>query len=161
MVAPGTLSLNKRQLSVIRHFLFVIIVTLLFIFGLINLRDGLNRSEMQREMEVFATAVKDYRQQNKALPPESWVQPQVRNFVRLGGVQYRAKSILYDSPPDTIIASCKQRTYSVFVKTAYIVLRLDGRVEWLSPPVYEKTIKEQDQAVQSELYKLYGMPPAK
>jgi hypothetical protein len=153
--------LNKRQLSVIRHFLVVIIVTLLFIFGMVNLRDGLNRSEMQREMENLAASIKNYRQKNNSLPPESWIQPQLEGFARLSGADYRAKFVFYDSPPDTIIASCKQKSYSMLVKTAYIVLRLDGRIEWLSPEVFDKAMKEQEEARQLELYRLYGVPATK
>jgi hypothetical protein len=153
--------LNKRQLSVIRHFLVVIVVTLLFVFGLINLRDSLNRSEMNREMEVLATSIKDYRQRNGSLPSESWIRTQVQSFVRLANLEYRAKSVLYDSPPETIVASCMQNSYSMLVKKAYIVLRLDGSVEWLAPDVYAKAIKEQDIATQNELFRLYGQPLTK
>jgi hypothetical protein len=153
--------LNKRQLSVVRHFLIVIVVTLLFVFGLINLRDGLNRSEMQREMEVLGASIKDYRQKNGSLPSESWIRSQVQSFARLGNVEYRAKSVLYDSPPETIIANCMQNSYSMLIKKAYIVLRLDGSVEWLAPDVYAKTVKEQENAAQNELFRLYGQPGTK
>jgi hypothetical protein len=149
---------NKRQISVVRHFLTVIIVTLLFVFGLINVRDMMNRSEMQREMESLAQSIKEYRQTNGSMPPESVVRPILERFSRLNPVDYRAKSILYDSPPDTVIASCKQRSYSILVETAYIALRLDGRIEWLSPADFERIMKEQEDARQQELYKLYGTP---
>jgi hypothetical protein len=153
--------LNKRQISVIRHFLIVIVVTLLFVFGLINLRDGLNRSEMQREMEVLGASIKDYRQKNGSLPSESWIRGQVQNFARLGSLEYRAKSILYDSPPESIVASCLQNSYSMLVKKAYIVLRLDGSIEWLAPDIYSRMVKEQETATQDELFRLYGQPSTK
>jgi hypothetical protein len=152
--------LNKRQISVIRHFLSVIIVTLLFVFGLINLRDGINRREALREMTQFGEAVLKYRQNNGSLPPEAWTKPLLDSFSRIE-VKYRATMILYDSPPNTILAYSKQRSYSLFVKAGYIVLRLNGAVDFMRPDEFEPLLKKQEADRNLELYRLYGLPQTK
>lgn len=148
--------MNKRQISVIRHILTVIVVTLVFIFALINLRDAVNRSERIREMGELAKAISRYRQQNGSLPPESWVSPIVADFARLGDLEYRARYILYDSPGDTILAYTRQKSYAMFVKSGYVYLQLDGQVKWLPPDEFEHLLKQQEGDRSLQLYKMYG-----
>ena len=140
----------------IRHIFTVIVVTLVFIFALINLRDALNRSERIREMGELAKAIGRYRQQNGSLPPESWIAPITAEFARLGDLQYRARYTLYDSPGDTILAYTKHKSYAMFVKSGYVYLQLDGQVKWLPPDEFEQLLKQQESDRSLQLYRLYG-----
>jgi hypothetical protein len=145
---------NKRQTLIVRHFLSVIIVTGVVVFTMINLRDALTQKEAVREMSVLSAAIREYRQKNGSLPPESWVKPHLEGFARVGGLEYRAQWVLYDSPPDTILAFVKQKSYSVIVKTSYIVLKLNGEVTRMAPKDFDEAMKKQQSDREVELYRL-------
>jgi hypothetical protein len=49
----------------------------------------------------------------------------------MGNVKYRALYIGLDAPADTILAYSERRYPSSFVQDGYVVLRLNGTVEWL------------------------------
>lgn len=148
--------MNRRQILIIRHILTVMIVTVLFIFGLINLRDVINRSECIREMGELGKAIAAYRQKNGSLPPESAIRPLIANFARIGALEYRARYVLYDSPADTILAYTRQKSTSLLVKSGYVILQLDGQVKWLTPQEFEKLFDEQENWRNVELFRLYG-----
>jgi hypothetical protein len=150
--------MNKRQTLIIRHILTVLIVTLLFIFGLINLRDTINRSECMREMSELGKFIQAYRTQNGSLPPESWLKPRLGEFIRLGDIQYRARYVLYDSPGDTILAHAKQYSSAMLVKSGYVILQLDGQVKWMPPDEFRQLIEQQENKRNLELFRLYGEP---
>jgi hypothetical protein len=145
---------NARQSAVVRHFLAVIIVTVVFIFGLMNLRDALNKSECIREMGVVGQAIMDYRKRTGSLPPQAWLKPLQENAARLAPLMYRAHHVLYDSPPDTIVAYSRQRTYSMIVKSGYVFLQLDGQVKWLDVKRFESLLEKQEQDRLAELARL-------
>jgi hypothetical protein len=146
---------NKRQLFIIRHFLSVIIVTLVVIFGLMNLRDVINKSESLREMGEFGKVIKNYRSKNGSFPPESWVKPLESNFARLGNLKYRAQQIFYDSPPETILAYNKHRSYAIFVPSGYVILQIDGQVKWMSLKQFDEVFAQQEKARELVLYRFY------
>ncbi len=148
--------MNRRQTTVIRHILSVLIVTLLFIFGLINLRDTINRSECMREMGELSKAIQEYRRKNGSLPPESWLRPLVEGLARSGAPQYRARYVLYDSPPETILAYTKQSSSAMLVKGGYVVIQLDGQVTWMPPDDFKRLLEQQESARSLELFRLYG-----
>jgi hypothetical protein len=148
--------MNKRQTSIVRHFLAVIVVTLAVTFGIINLRDAVNKSEAFREMDVFAKTIQDYRHKNGSLPPEAWLKPIIVSFSRTRDLKYRAQNVLYDSPPDTIVAYSKRRSYSFLVKSGYVYLQFDGQVKWMLPAQFEQMLAKQDAERSRELNKLYG-----
>ncbi len=148
--------MNRRQILIIRHILTVLIVTVLFIFGLINLRDAINRSECIREMGELGKAVAAYRQKNGSLPPESAIRPLIAEFARIGALEYRAKYMLYNSPTDTILAYTYQKSTSMLIKSGYVILQLDGQVKWLPPQEFKKLIDEQEKWRNVELFRLYG-----
>ena len=150
--------MNKRQTLIVRHIFSVIIVTLLFVFGLINLRDTVNRSEAIREMGELGKAVQTYRQQHGSLPPETWLKPLLEGFVRLGAVQYRARDVFYDSPGDTILAYTRQKSSAILVKSGYVVLQLDGQVKWMPPAEFEQLLNAQKAERSLQLFRLYGEP---
>ncbi|HSV27498.1 MAG TPA: hypothetical protein VLH60_06350 [Sedimentisphaerales bacterium] len=150
--------MNKRQTLIIRHILVVLVVTTLFVFGLIHLRDAVNRYEAIREMGEVGRAIHAYRQQHGWMPPETWIEPLLERFVRLGNVQYRASDIFHDSPGDTILAYTKQRSSSVFVESGYIVLQLDCQVKWMSPDEFERLLNAQEAERSLQLFRLHGAP---
>jgi hypothetical protein len=68
------------------------------------------------------------------LPPESFVHTikgQLEGAVRMGNVKYRALWIGPDAPADTILAYSYKRYPTSFLAHGYVVLRLDGTVEWI------------------------------
>jgi hypothetical protein len=146
---------NRRQLFIIRHFLSVIIVTLLFVFGLMNIRDVINKSESLREMGEFGKAIKDYRTKNGSLPPESWTKPLESSFARLGNLKYRAQQIFYDSPPETILAYNKHRSYALLVPSGYAILQVDGQVKWMPLKQFNEVFAQQEKDRQLKLYRFY------
>jgi hypothetical protein len=146
---------NKRQLIIIRHFLSVIIVTLVVVFGLMNLRDMINKSESLREMGELGKAVKDYHKKNGSFPPESWIKPLENNFARLGNLNYRAQQVFFDSPPETILAYNKYRSYAIFVPSGYAILQVDGQVKWMLLKEFDKVFAQQEKDQELELYRFY------
>jgi hypothetical protein len=148
--------MNKRQTSIVRHFLVVIAVTLAVIFGLINLRDTVNKSEAIREMGVLARTIQDYRHKNGSLPSEAFLKPVIGGFSRTSNLQYRAQHVLYDSPADTIVAYSKRRSYSFLVKSGYVYIQFDGQVKWMPPAPFEQMLARQDNERSRELNRLYG-----
>jgi hypothetical protein len=149
---------NKHQLVIVRHFLAVIIVTMLIVFGLINLRDMINKSESMREMGVLAMTIKDYRSKTGSFPPESWLKPLESSFVRLGGLKYRAQQVFYDSPPETILAYNKHKSYAILVPSGYAVMQVDYQVKWMPPKQFEELLAKQEKGRELELYRFYRKP---
>jgi type II secretory pathway pseudopilin PulG len=125
---------NKRQRALLAESLFVLIATLAAVVGMMQLKDYVNRSEAMRAMTQLGQRILEYRKQYGSLPPQSWVdniKGDVEGAVRIGNVNYRAMWIGLDAPSDTILAYSQKRLPSSFLKDGYVVLRLDGTVEWL------------------------------
>jgi len=114
--------------------LFVLIASVAAVIGMVQLKDYVNRSEAMRAMTQLGQRVLEYRKQYGSLPPQSFVDSikgDVEGAVRIGNVKYRAIWIGLDAPNDTILAYSQKRLRSSFLKDGYVVLRLDGTVEWL------------------------------
>jgi len=138
--------MNKRQRIILRKFMVVIAVTALAVFAMINFKDWVNRSEAIRAMENLSKKVLLYRQENGSVPPESWVDMQKENlpgYVRMGTLQYRGIWIDFESSSDDILAYTQRNYHSLFVGKGYVVLRLDGRVQWLGKEEFEKLLARQ------------------
>jgi len=126
--------MNKRQRALLTESLFVLIATMAAVIGMVQLKDYVNRSEAMRAMTQLGDRVLEYRRQHGSLPPQSFVDSikgDVEGAVRMGNVNYRARWIGLDAPNDTILAYSQKRLPSSFLKDGYVVLRLDGTVEWL------------------------------
>lgn len=63
--------------------------------------------------------------------------------VRLGTVQYRAIWITFDSKDDTILAYTQENYHSLFLKSGYVVLWLNGKVEWMEAGRFENLLAGQ------------------
>jgi hypothetical protein len=139
--------MNKKQKRVLINFFLVIIGTFLFVGLMILVRDNVNRTEGIRVMERLGEKILDYKKDNHALPPRRVVDDMLEGIdTRLGSVEYRAPWIMFDSPGETILAY-SFRPYAVGFAEGYIVLRLDGTVEWMDTPEFRKLLgKQQSEA---------------
>jgi len=136
--------MNKRQRSIITNFIFVTAGTAIFVGAMINIKDVINKSEAIRAMELLGEGIRKYHDNYHSTPPESYFN-QLKNSistVRLGEVHYRAQWIGFDDGPDTVLAY-SYKNYGFFVKRGYIVMRLDGSVEWIERDEFIKLLKKQ------------------
>ena len=138
--------MNKQQKQMLANFAVVIAVTIGASAGMVELKNWVNRSEAMRAMEQLGRVVGDYRQKNGSVPPESYVdgiKESLEGQVRLGNLHYRARWIEFDSPPDTILAYVIKDYHSLFFRPGAIVLRLDGRVQWMGKKQFEQILASQ------------------
>lgn len=146
--------MNRRQKSIIRSFVFVIVGTAAFVIGAANLKDFINKSEAMRTMDMLVPKVQEYRRQYGILPLESYVTEQRRLLgdVRLGEINYRAQWIKFGAPGDTVLAYIR-KNYSLLVGKGYIVMRLDGQVQWMGIEEFENLLKQQQGEVEINVLK--------
>lgn len=126
--------MNRRQKSILINIISVITITSIAVVAMINLKDWVNRSEAMGAMENLGEIVLQYRQENGSVPPQSYVdsiRTNLKGHARLGDLQYRALWIDFDSTPDDVLAYVEKRYHSLVLSNGFIVLRLDGRVEWM------------------------------
>jgi len=132
--------MNRRQKVILIKFVAVMVITAIAIVALTNFRHWVNRSEAMRAMEHLRLRVKQYRDEHGSVPPESWVDSQIENLpghVRLGNLHYRGLWIDFESTPDAILAYTERNYRSLLVGKGYIVLRLDGRVDWMGKKEFQ------------------------
>ncbi|MHA2497430.1 MAG: hypothetical protein ACXAEI_18310 [Candidatus Hodarchaeales archaeon] len=149
--------MNKRQKAILAEFLAVMLITAVAVLAMINFKDWVNRSEAIRAMESLSKKILEYRQTHGSVPPKSWVDEQTERlpgYVRLGDLQYRGLWIDFESTPDEILAYAERNYKSLLVEKGYVVLRLDGRVEWLGKQEFETLLARQQS--QSEIQMLHG-----
>ena len=133
--------MNRRQKAILTNIVTVIIVTVFAVLVLINFKDWVNRSEAIRAMEHLGQVALQYRKERGLVPPRSYVdrvREELPGSVRLGNLQYRGLWIDFESSGDEILAYVKKEYHSSFFGDGFIVLRLDGQVEWMG----EKKLKE-------------------
>jgi hypothetical protein len=146
--------MNKLQKRILANFFVVLLVTATAVIGMVELKNIVNRSEMTRAMESLGRVVSEYRQKNGSVPPESYVDEIITSFkgqFRLGNLCYRAQWIVFDSPPDTILAYAVENYRSLFSRPGAIVLRFDGRVEWMDKASFDKLIASQQTPMELEM----------
>lgn len=138
--------MNRRQRALLTESLIVLIATVAAVVGMVQLKDYVNRSEAMRAMTQLGQRILEYEKQYGSLPPQSFVdgiKGNVEGAVRMGNVNYRARWIGLDAPADTILAYSQKRLSSSFLKDGYVVLRLDGTVEWLPTSEFAKVFAQQ------------------
>jgi len=146
--------MNKKQKQILANFAVVIAVTIAAVIGMVEMKNGVNRSEATRAMEQLGRVVTDYRQKYGSIPPESYVdgvKKSLEGQVRLGNLQYRARWIKFDSPPDTVLTYVTKDYHSLFFRPGAIVLRFDGRIEWMDKKEFEKLLDNQQSATEREM----------
>ncbi len=138
--------MNKRQRYLVRSFIIIVLVTAGAILAMVHFRDWVNRSEAMRAMEDLSTVLEDYKQEHGSLPPYAFIQKvkqELEGSARLGNLKYRAKWLSSDPKPDKILAYSKKPSSSIFFSDGYVVLRIDGRVQWMNSKLFRKTLSEQ------------------
>jgi len=137
------------------NFVIVMTGTLLSVVGMVELKNRINRSEAMRAMENLGQIVSDYKAKNGSIPPESHIEgikKSLEGHVRLGSLQYRARWIEFDSPPDEILAYVRKSYHSLFSKPGAIVLRIDGSVQWMNKKDFDKLIALQQSPLEVEMH---------
>jgi hypothetical protein len=146
--------MTRRQKAILREFVVVMVITVIAVVAMINLKDWLNRAEAMRALEQLGEIALDYRRLHHSVPPESYVE-QVKTGlegqVRLGDLRYRGLWIDLDSGPDEILAYTEKNYKSLVVGKGYIVLRLDGRVEWLGKEEFEQVLAGQQSPMEIQM----------
>ncbi|MHC4360424.1 MAG: hypothetical protein ACYSTN_06480 [Planctomycetota bacterium] len=138
--------MNRRQKAIIIKLITITSITAVTVIAMINFKDYINRSEAGRAMEHLGKLVLQYRKEHGGVPPESYVdniREDLEGHVRLGKLQYRALWIEPESGPNEILAYTEKKYRSFFLNDGFIVLRLDGRVEWMNKPDFDKILAEQ------------------
>jgi len=149
-------AVNRRQKSTLLKFVTVIVITSIAVVAMVNFKDWVNRSEAMLAMKDLGQMVLQYRSDpnHHALPPQSWVdrnREKLRGNARLGNLQYRALWIDSESPPDEILAYTEQNYRSPFVGKGYVVLRLNGQVEWMDKQTFEKLLAQQQSPIEIQM----------
>ncbi len=153
--------MNRRQKAIVIEFSTVIVFTLAAVIAMASVKDMVNRSEAMKAMQALNERITEYQSRYRKryasyydshpearipLPPQSFIDS-VKNEVpgrnRLGDLRYRAVWIGQDAGDDEVLAYSRQRYSSWLVKNGYIVLRLDGRVEWMRDGPFEKLLESQ------------------
>ena len=153
--------MNRRQKIILRDFVTVVVITAIAVVALINFRDWVNRSEARRGMKHFGQIVLKYRKDYGALPPESYVantREDLKGRVRLGEVRYRALWLDSDSTKDEILAYSEINYRPLLVGRGYVVLRLDGRVEWMRKKEFETLLAQQQSPEEIQMLSAGRLP---
>ena len=146
--------MNRRQKAILINVISVITITSIAVVALINLKHWVNRSEAMRAMEHLGKIVLQYRQENGSVPPQSFVdniKTNLKGHVRLGNLQYRALWIDFDSTPDDVLAYVEKKYRSFVLSNGFIVLRLDGRVEWMQKQQLDILLARQQSRMEIEI----------
>jgi hypothetical protein len=146
--------MNKRQKWVLTNFVLVVLITAAAVVGMIELKNWVNLSESMRAIEQLHQAVAEYKQKNGSVPPESHIEGLKQSFEgqrRLGHLNYRARWIQFDSPPQTILAYARKNYRSFFYRSGAIVLHLDGRIDWMDQVSFEKLLAAQQTPLEIEM----------
>jgi hypothetical protein len=149
---------NRRQKAILIDSVVVITITAIAVLAMVNLKDWVNRSEAMRAMEQLGQEVLNYRNKYGSVPPQSYldsIRENLQGNVRLGNLRYRARWIDFDCPPDEILAYTEKNYRSLFLSSGSIVLRLDGKVEWMDKQNFEALLARQRSPLEIQTMKEY------
>ncbi len=137
--------MNVRQKKLVTHITIVVVFTIAMVTGFANIKNLINRSEAIRTMNILGDEILRYRKTYGSLPSESYVKQYADGIgaVRLTNLAYRAQWIEFGSSPDTTILAYSWKDYRGFVKPGYVILWLNGKVEWTSKKKLEQALAEQ------------------
>jgi len=99
-----------------------------------------------RAMEHLGQRVLDYRKAHGSVPPESYVadiKESLEGHVRLGHLQYRGRWIDFESTPREILAYSEKKYPSSLLDDGFVVLRLNGQIEWVGKEEFEAELARQ------------------
>jgi hypothetical protein len=146
--------MNRRQKAILIQFVFVVIATAAAVIAMINFKDLVNRSESMRAMEHLGRIVLQYRKENGSVPPDSFVdniKEGLEGSARLGVLQYRGQWIDFECSPDEILAYTYRNYHSLALSEGYVLLRLDGRVEWMNKKEFESLLAKRQSPVEIQM----------
>lgn len=146
--------MDRRQKAILIESIAVIAVTAVVVVAMINFKDWINRSEAHRAMEHLGRVVSEYRKEHGLIPPQSYVdriRDDLEGHARLGNLQYRARWIDFESAPDEILAYTERKYRSSFLSDGFIVLRLDGRVEFINRQEFKDLLAAQQTLMEKEM----------
>ena len=146
--------MNRRQKTILTNTIIVLVVTTIAVVAMINLKNWVNRSEAMRAMESLSQTILQYREKYGSVPPESYIdrtKEELEGHVRLGEVIYRAQWISFESKPDEILAYTERPHNSWLFGQKHVVLRLDGRVEWVDKRELETLLAQQQSSQELEM----------
>jgi len=138
--------MDRRQKIILIDFIIVIVITAAAVVAMVNFKDWVNHSEAMRAMKQFGQIVLQYRKDHGSVPPESYVnriKENLQGYVRLGDLQYRAQWLDFDSSPDEILAYTEKKYPSSLLDDGFVVLRLDGHVEWMGAQQFKDLLAQQ------------------
>lgn len=138
--------MTSRQRLLLRETLLILAAIVMAVVGMIHLKDHVNRTEAMRAMTELGRRVLAYRREHGTLPDESFVRgikEQLEGSQRLGHLEYRADRISGYAPQWTILAYSLKRHPASFLRDGYVVLRLNGYVEWMPIASFEVVLSEQ------------------
>jgi len=146
--------MNKRQKAILVEFITVIVITAVAVVAMLNFKDWVNRSEAMRAMEDLSREVLRYKKKHGSVPPESYVdgiKGDLEGHVRLGNLRYRARWLDFESTPNEILAYTERNYRSLLVGKGYVVLRLDGRVEWMGKREFETLLAQHQSPMEIQM----------
>jgi len=149
--------MNKRQRTLLIESVTIIVITAFAVLAMINLKDWVNRSEAMRAMEQLGQVVLQHRKEKGSVPSEDYIRSikeSLEGHVRIPNLRYRARWIDLESTPDEILAYSKKRYRASLLNDGYVVLRLDGRVEWMGEGGFRKLLSQQRRKSPEELQML-------
>ena len=115
-------------------FITVVIITATAVTGMLALKCRVNRSESIRAMKHLSRIILQYRKEYGCVPAESYIdgiKETLQGRARFGNLHYRARWIGIDSPADEVLVYVEENFHSLFLEDGFIVLRLNGQVEWM------------------------------
>jgi hypothetical protein len=146
--------MNKRQKALLLESAIIIGITTAAVVAIINLKQWTSRSEAMQIMERLGQIILQYRKEHGSVPSEDYIrsiEEKLQAQIRLGKLHYRARWISLDSNPDEILAYTEQRFRFSLISDGYVVLRLDGRVQWLGKEGFQKLLSQQQRKSPADL----------
>ena len=146
--------MNKKQKAILNKFGLVIAATPITVTAMIYFKDWVNHTEAVRAMEHLSELVLQYREKKGSTPPESYVddiKEKLMGSARIGDLKYRARWIGMDCSSDEILAYVERSYDSLVIKDGFIVLRFDGRVEYMGKKEFNAILARQQSPAEKAL----------
>jgi len=149
--------MNKKQKNFVIRLAIVAIVTTLMVLAISNFKEVINRSEATMATEQLGGLVKKKKNHYGSFPPASYLEnltAQVQGSARLGTVVYRADCITCSSGAKAVLMFVKKEYSGLLQNDGFIVVRLDGSIEWLNPDKFEIEMSLENRSCEITLSKL-------
>jgi hypothetical protein len=155
--------MTQQQKTIVIRFVLVLFLTLLAVFALLHIRDLINRSEAMKAMKIIGQQIMAYKEANGLYPPESFVNDltaDLRGYGRADVTEYRGRWLTSDSGPDEILAYVYKTFGLKLTGDGYVVLRHNGRVEWMEADAFKSLLAHQQTQAELEALQQDSQLPA-